>query len=124
MLLPFVGYRAPPGVCGGMLGGMNLLTITPSFPLAQEDFEVVLASAQKAVEHLDVQVLMLPNGMSSKLTHDPSALHDRLDRLAVAIEALAASNMALVERLAAADADESGLEGADPPWPAPMSRKG
>lgn len=103
---------------------MNLLTLSYSGRLSAEDEALLCEAAASAGKRIGAEVLVLPSGIASTLTHDPSALHDRLDRLATAIEALAASNMALVERLTAADAEEPGLDDADPPWPAPISRKG
>lgn len=99
---------------------MNLLTVSYSGRLSDEDqsrFEKLLKPYGEA---LDAQVLVLAEGIEATLTHDPSALHARLDVLVASIEGLVAVNAALLERLPLPDADEPGV--ADGAWPAPLSR--
>lgn len=120
MSRPFVGCPRPQGRRCGTLGAMNLLTITYPHGLSAEDQSCLEAALKPFSESLDAQLLVLGNGMQAALTHDPTALHERLDRLALAIESLVAVNAALLERLPLPGEDEE--PDAETGIPQPLSR--
>lgn len=91
---------------------MNLLTVSYSGRLSDDDqsrFEKLL---KPYGETLDAQVLVLAEGIQATLTHNPAALHARIDALVASIESLVAVNAALLERLPLPEADE-GVEAGD-----------
>ena len=104
-----------------MLGAMNkpLLTVSYSGCLSRDDEEALCKAFASAGERIGAEVLVHPDGLKVALTHDPSALHERLDRLAAAIEGLVAINAALLERMPLPDEDEP--QGPEDGSPQPLS---
>lgn len=92
---------------------MNLLTVT----LPREAHESDFASASEHFKHfaakLGAELIVTVEGVGAHLTHDPSVLHTRLDRLCDAIEALVA--------VAAANLPDDPPEPEDG-FPQPLSR--
>lgn len=92
---------------------MNLLTLSYPGPISHEDHVHIKAVLTPIADRLGAEGLVLCNGMSATLTHDPSALHARLGRLCDAIEALVA--------VAAASLPDEPPEPEDG-FPQPLSR--
>ena len=93
---------------------MNLLTIT--LPREAPESALTRASAhfESFAEKLGAELVVTVEGVGVHLTHDPSALHARLDRLCDAIEALVA--------VAAASLPDEPPEPPDDGFPQPLSR--
>lgn len=113
MSRPFVGCRAPSGWRCGTLGAMNLLTLTCPPGTTSEDVAFIRASLEPIARSVGAEALVLSDGIGATLTHDPSELHARLDRLCDAIEALVA--------VAAASLPDEPPEPEDG-FPQPLSR--
>lgn len=92
---------------------MNLLTVTCPPGATSEDVAFIRASLEPIARCVGAEVLVLQDGVSATLTHDPSALYARLDRLCDAIEALVA--------VAAASLPDEPSEPEDG-FPQPLSR--
>lgn len=97
-----------------------LLTISYAGRLSAEDEVALCEGVNAAANRIGAHALVLPSGLQATLTHDPSALHERLDRLALAIESLVAINAALLERLPLPGEDEE--PDAEAGIPQPLSR--
>ena len=88
--MPFVGCALPSGWRCGTLGAMNLLTLTLPQGAHESDFASAQDHFKPFAEKLGAELVVTVEGVGVHLTHDPSALHARLDRLCDAIEALVA----------------------------------
>jgi hypothetical protein len=67
---------------------MNLIVVTVPPGLSEENVEDVRAALAPVAERLNAEALVVGEDFKVNLTHDPSALHARLDRLCDAIEGL------------------------------------
>lgn len=67
---------------------MNLIVVTVPPGLSEENVEDVRAALAPVAERLNAEALVVGEGFKVNLTHDPSTIHARLDRLCDAIEGL------------------------------------